>query len=236
MRTRLFAAAVTGAVLVAGLTGCGSDDDDAKKMEDLSVEDIETETKSAMGDLKSVTYSMTQGSGESQSLTTVSAEIGGGCTGTVSVGDIGTEFIRLEDGASFMKADPEYWRAQSPEQADQIIDLLGEKWAKLPAAEDPFQEPCDLEGLIDSIVEDEDGEEEEPEITKGDVTEVDGRDALELTSVKDDVTSTLWIDNENGRMLRAEQGDELSMEFTDFDEEVEAEAPAEDDFVDLDKQ
>lgn len=233
-RTRLFTAAVTGALVAASLSGCGSDDKDEKKMADLSVEDIEKESKEAMGELTSLTYTLRTGSGATESVTEVSAEIDGDCAGTVDAAGSTTEFIRLKDGSSFMKADAAVWQAQAPDQADQIIAMLGDKYAKMPSGQDPFGDPCDLEGLIESIIED-DEDDEEAKITKGDVTDVDGVEALELTSVEGEETTTLWVSNEDAWILKAEQqgAEGLTMEFADFDDVPDVEQPSKDEYVDL---
>jgi hypothetical protein len=163
----------------------------------------------------------------------------GECEGTMEQ-DGGTAEIVSVDGSSYLKADETFWvnSTGSEESAQQVLDLLGDKWALMPPDEGGVSALCDLDEILSEIDEDD---EEKGEAKKGEETDVDGEGAIELTSeTEDGGTTTAYVATDDPHyILKLEQkgGDEPgSFTFSDFDEELEVEAPAEEDVVDLQAQ
>ena len=88
-------------------------------------------------------------------------------------------------------------------------------------------------------IEDDEGSdaEEAKDPTVGDVVEYDGQQALQLVTEQDSGTTTVWVAAEGAHyILRMENVGETepgTITMTDFNEPLEVEAPAEDDYIDL---
>lgn len=230
-RTRL--AAALGAATVLALTGCGSDGGGGDDFADAPVEEIEQQVKDDMAAVESLTMRGDITEGEQEMSLDLTADTDGNCTGTIAFAGRGSaEFIRA-DGNVYLKGDEEFWNSMAGGQAAQVQQLLGDKWAQVPEGQaGNFTEFCDLNNLLDELTE-EDGEDG-AEVTKGETQEVDGQEALELRSEEDGETTQVWVATEDPhRILRMEHETEGSFEFSDFDVPVDAQAPSEDEVVDL---
>lgn len=237
-RTRLATLAVGIAVSTA-LTGCGGDDDggtdnggdnggDSSGFADESAEDIVAAAKEAMGGLESVHL---QGD-----LTTDSTEISmdlslsttGNCVGEVTLDGGALEVLKVE-GDAWFKADAAFWESQAGAQAEQIIAAVGDKWVVDSAGQ--FTSFCDLDGLLEELVSDD----EDKTFEKDGTEDVDGADAVKI--VGDDSIAFIATDDPHYvlQVEGTEEGEEGAMTFSAFDEEIDVEAPAEDDVVDLDQ-
>jgi hypothetical protein len=115
--------------------------------------------------------------------------------------------------------------------------MVGDKWARLPADQGDFTEFCDIDGLMESI---EDEDDDTTDVEKDGTEEVDGTEALVLSGEEDGGTTRMWIAAEGDHHIlkvSSEGGDSPGeFEFSDFDEPVDAEAPPEDEVVDLSQQ
>lgn len=247
-RTRL-AAAVAGAVMLTAAAGCGGDDGDegdAKSSEsstegfaDKSVDEIQKAALKDMGALESVRMAgnITNDGGEMSLDLQLNTE--GDCSGTIAMDGAEAEIIGL--GAdSYLKGSKEFWTLSvgggNDEQAAAIIQMIGDKWAKVP--DGGFTEVCDLDAFLDNL---EDGDATGSTDDTGEVvgeTEVDGTPAVEISSEEDGETTTVWVGSEEGKhyILKMEVtgGDEPGdFTFSEFDEPIDVEAPADDEVVDL---
>lgn len=156
----------------------------------------------------------------------------GDCEGSISM-EGGTAEIRSVGGQSWMKADEAFWTSFAGSSAPQITALVGDKWVTLPGDDGDFSSFCDLDEFLSDI--DDDGDSKaEAEGTE----DVGGEEAVKLSAETDDgdpVTAWVAVD-EPHYILKMEvtDGDEPgTMTFSDFDEELDVEAPAEDEVVDL---
>ena len=207
------------------LAGCGSsfDDESAANIEKASITDMKAiEAVHMEGDISQ------QGSEIGLDL---SLNTDGDCTGTISRGDSGSAEVVTLDGTSWFKPDEEFWKAQAGPQAEQIISAVGDNWVQLPEGDESFASFCDLDGLLDQIDDDSD----EPS-KKGETEDVDGQEAIKLTrDKKDGGTTTVWVAMEDPHhFLKVEQegGDSPgSFTFSEFDQDVSIEAPAEDEAI-----
>ena len=217
------------------LAACGSDGDGGNDFADGSVDEIKEAAIADMKALESMTLdgSLTQ-EGEELGMT-LSMDTAGNCLGTISQGGGTAEFIGT-GGVSFVKGDETFWRVSTdPAKADAIVKLVAGKWVKLGTDASGFSELCDLDSFIDDLADEDDPDDAGKEYKVGDETTVDGENAVEVISTKDDETTTALVATEGEHYILEvtnEGGDEPgSFTLGGFDEPVEAEAP--DDAVEL---
>ncbi|WP_244930915.1 hypothetical protein [Nocardioides sp. W7] len=241
MKTLTLAAAVLGAATL--LTGCGGDDDSgngggsksSSSFTDQSGAEIAEAAKDAMAGLESVRVSGSISSDGEEIALDLAVSTAGECAGSVSVGGASAELLGA-DGTAWFKPSDEFWLAQGGEQAQTIIDLVAGRWVVMPAGDEGFGEFCDLDSLLEELVDND----EENTYEKGDVSEIDGTEAIAITNTDgEDGPSVGHVQVEGDhyllKMERTEGDDQGAITFSDFDAEVPVEAPAAEDTVDLDE-
>jgi hypothetical protein len=231
MKNTKLATYAVGAVVAVAMTGCGGDDDgDASDFADQSAKEIIDASGKDMADLESVHLSADITNDGMQVTMDLSLDTSGNCEGSVAIGGGTAEIIRTTDG-SWFKADDAFWQGQAGEQAEQIIGLVGDKWVVDPS--DQFSSFCELESLLDDIGDPEGVEDATTDGTK----EVDGKDAVKVVGDDDgnETTAFVAVDDPHYILKIEVTGDEESGEasFSDFNEDIEVEAPATEDVIDL---
>jgi hypothetical protein len=224
MKRTTRAAYAAGIALTATLTGCGGSD-----FADESMDDIVAAAQKDMGDLESVRMVADITSDGQNIKLDMALNTSGNCEGSVSVGDGTAQVIRLDE-SSWFKADEAFWRAQAGEQADQIIAIVGDKWVADPR--DQFGSFCDLDDMLEEIADEDEVDGGEKDGT----AEVDGEDAVKLVNDEDGKKVTIYVaTDEPHYILKVEMdGDDVgSATFSDFDEDIDVEAPPEDETVEL---
>jgi hypothetical protein len=231
-RSRLATYAM-GIAVAATMTGCGGGSDDGgdggSGFADESASDIIKAASADMGDLKSVHLGADITSDGSTITMDLTLDTEGNCQGTVGIGT-GSAEVLSADGSAWFKADEAFWREQAGDQADTVLSLVGDKWVVDTSSQ--FSSFCDLDGLLEDI-----GDPEDVEDAKTDGTEdVDGAEAVKIVGTEDSSETTVFVaTDEPHYILKVEvTGDEEGeAAFSDFDEDVEVEAPAEADTVTL---
>jgi len=230
-------AAVLATTVVLGASACGSTDDGGSDgFADKSAKDIKNAAIDDMTDVKSLTMEGTITTDGKEQKLKLSSSTDGKCAGEITVNGGTAQFINGEE--SFLKGDDAFWAgvAGSPQQAQQILTLVGDKWAKVPAGEGGFDSFCDLDSLLEDFRKDDD----DNDVTKGDTDDIDGKEAVELTGKTDDGdTSHAWVATEGDHYilkLEAEGSQPGSFTFTDYNEPVDADSPPDDQVVDLSQQ
>jgi hypothetical protein len=239
MTIQMRSAAVAALAVLALAAGCGGDDggdggdagdsDFAKQ----SGNEIADAAKAAMKDLDQVKYSGEIASTESDIQLDIQASSTGDCTGSIVLGE-GTAEVLSKDGASWFKPDEAFWRSNAGEQADAVITAVGDKWVLDSDGE--FAQFCDLDEFFEGIFSDDEGSDSDYKTVGTD--EVDGKDVVKVDKPDDDGSSAVGyvlIEGEHYLVkLEKQGGDEPgTLEFSEFNEKFEVEAPAEDDVVDL---
>lgn len=249
-RTRL-AAAVAGAVMLTATAACGGDEESKDSSGDSSSEasengfadkPIKEIQDAALADMKSLESVRMAGDittdGEQMSLD-LRLTTSGDCTGSISSDGAKAEIIGLGE-ESYLKGSKEFWTQSAgpggEQQAEALIGLIGDKWAKVPGG--GFTEICDLDDFLDNL---DDSSDADSEKEKGEVvgeTEVDGTPAVEIVSEEDGEETTVWIGSEEDKhyILKMEVvgGDEPGQfTFSEFNEPLDVKAPAKDEVVDL---
>ena len=199
---------------------------------ELSGTEIAEAAKADMEELEQVKYSGEISTGDSSVALDIQASSAGDCTGTIGLGE-GTAEVLAKDGDNWFRPDEAFWRAQAPDQADAIIAAVGDKWVLDTDAN--FAQFCDLETFFDSIFLDDSGTEAEYKV-KG-TEEIDGEEVVEVERTDEDGPSSGYVLIEGKHYLlkleRTDGDDAGTVEFSEFNEEFDVEAPAEDEVVDL---
>jgi hypothetical protein len=126
----------------------------------------------------------------------------------------------VEDGAYLMAGEELWTTFLPPEALETVLPLISGKYVKLPAGTEG-----DLLPSTDDLLK------PEGEVTKGEIVEVDGVQAI--TVVGDD-GSELYVAIEGEPYPIKLVSDEGTIEFVDIDEDVTIEAPDAADVFDLD--
>ncbi len=228
LRLRTVAALAT-LVVVAGCGGDGGGDSDFAKQSGNKIADA---AKADMKDLDEVNYSGEVNSTGSSITLDIQASSAGDCTGTIGIGD-GTAEVLAKDGVNWFRPDEAFWRAQAPDQADAIIAAVGDKWVLDTDAN--FAQFCDLDAFFDNIFSDDSGSKGDYKTVGTDT--IDGQDVVKVEKSDDQGPATGYVLIEGKHYLlkleRTDGTDAGSLEFSDFNESFEVEAPAEDEVVDL---
>ncbi len=225
-RSRLATYAM-GLTIAGMMTGCGSDEGSA--FADEKAADIIKAASTDMSKLESVHLSADFTSEDSTVGLDLSLNTDGNCTGTVSIGEGSAEVLSL-DGQSWFKADDAFWREQAGEQADQILSLIGDKWVVDTSGQ--FASFCDLDGLLDDFGDPKDV----ADATTDGTEDVDGDEAVRIVGTEDgsETTAFVAVDEPHYILKILVTGDEAGeATFSDFDEDIEVEAPAEEDTITL---
>ncbi len=157
----------------------------------------------------------------------------GDCEGSIGFEEAGTAEIIALDTQSWMKADSDFWTTTAGIPAEQVEQLIGDKWVVLPESAG-FSDVCDLDSLLDDLGDD--GEDKKADV--GETEEVDGQEAVVLDSETDDGDPLkAWVaTDEPHYILKMEvtEGKEPgTISFSDFDKDLDVQPPADDEVVDL---
>ncbi len=238
-------AAVAALALLAGCSddsGSEPDADESSASESPSEEDftglsgkeISDISKADMLELQSVAYDGELVSNGAPLGLDVQASADGSCTGTLDLNG-GIVELLAADGGAWYRPDEAFWRANAGQDADQIINAVGDKW--VVDTQGDFSQFCDLNGFLTSIFED-DGSESTYEVVG--TEELDGEEIVKVTNTDADGSATGYVLVEGEHYLvkieRTEGDNPGELNFSAFDEDVTAEAPAEDEQIDLSQQ
>lgn len=230
-RIRAVAAlSVIGVLVLAA--GCGSDDDGGDSdFAQQSGDKIAADAKAEMKDLDEVRFSGEIASGGDTVTLDLQASSAGDCTGTIGVGG-GSAEILAKDGINWFKPDEAFWRANGGDSADAIIAAVGDKW--VVDTDSNFAQFCDLDSFFDNLFKDDEGGGKYK--TTG-TDDINGEAVVKVEQSDDDGTSVGYVRIEGDHyLLKLErtEGDEPGhLDFSDFDEEFDVEAPADDEIIDL---
>lgn len=217
---------LVGSLAVLSLVaGCGSSSSGFSKESAKSIVNAAVKDTKA---LKAVKISGSITSSGQQTTIDLSTDTDGKCSGTVGVGGAKADVV-ASGGVSYIHGDEAFWRTAGGTSADQIIQLLGDKWAKLPGGSG-FGDACDLDSMFDELGD------IKGTLSKGDTGKVGGKDAQEIISKTDKGTTHAWVSTEGKHYLLkvTKTGDDAgTLTLSDFNKPVDAKIPAATDVVDL---
>jgi hypothetical protein len=227
-------AALSVLVLAAGCGGSdGKDDEDGggSDFAKQSGDKIADDAKADMLDLDAAKFSGEITSGGDTITLDLQASSAGDCTGTIGIGG-GSAEILAKDGTNWFKPDEEFWRTNGGESADAIIAAVGDKW--VVDTDSNFSQFCDLDAFFDNLFKD-DKDSTGYKVTGTD--EVDGEEVVKVEQKDDEGTSVGYVlvdgDHYLVKLERTEGDEPGHIDFSDFNEEFDVEAPADDEVIDL---
>lgn len=220
--------------VLALAAGCGGSDDKDGGDSDFakqSGDKIAADAKADMKELDAVKFSGEITSSGGTTTLDVQASSVGDCTGSIGVGG-GTAEILAKDGTNWFKPDEAFWRANAGDSADAIMSAVGDKWVL--DTDSNFAQFCDIDAFFDNLFKDEQGAGKYQ--TTG-TDEIDGQKVIKVEQSDDNGTSVgyVLIDGDHYLLkLERTEGDEPGhLEFSDFNEEFDVTAPADDEVIDL---
>lgn len=216
-------------VAVAPLSACGSggaDDDGFTKQSATKMVDVaEVDTKKAT----SVRLAGTIEDDGQRIKMNMAVSKSGDCKGSMTMVGKGSVQLLAVGGKTYMKPDEKFWRAFAGKQADQVMQMVGRKWADL--GDKGFDEFCDLDQLL------EDESKDDGKVTKGKTGSVNGTDAIELIQVDGKDETHVWIATGSPhyllKMCKVKPKNEGCMTLSDYNKPVGAKAPAAGDIAKL---
>ncbi|MFW6772864.1 hypothetical protein ACOACO_01170 [Nocardioides sp. CPCC 205120] len=202
----------------------GSDADASDEFADSSAEDIIAAAQEAIEGAESFRVAgEIEDDGDTVEVDLMLDEAGD-CTGEMTLASVGSLQIVGVDGSYWVNGDADFWTAAAGDPA--AASLFADKW--VVDAEQDFAEVCDIETFRD---DESDGDVEDAE--KGDVTEVDGEEAVEVTFTDDEGESvTASVLTSEPHYLVKLEGETGAFTLSDFDEPVDAEEPPADEVLD----
>lgn len=214
------------------LSACGgnSEAEDYKK---TSVDQVRKDAEKAMTGLESVRVAgdmTTQGQ-------TIGVDVAlakdGTCEGTMEVDKAGSIDVLVVDEKGYVKADPEFWASQLGPQGPAAAKKIGDKWVAAKGGVEQMLSFCSFEGFVSGLAQAEEDSWKEVAGT----SEVDGQETVEVKFEGADKTEGIAhvAAAEPHHVLRYDLGDKGDLNFSDFDEPVEPQAPGSGDVVDLSK-
>lgn len=201
----------------------------AREFADGSFAAIEEAATAAMNDLSSVRFRAEMTAGGDTAELDLRLDTDGNCTGSVTTGEVEAEILRLADGSSWLRGNAALWgTGYGSERAAEIEQQVGDRWTV--DEQDQFAHFCDLDTMLREFekpgpLQGESGEERVGALTESDDTWV-------VTLTAGDPASERVVAAEAPHHLLSvtTTGDGAgTARFSEFDDSVEAVAPAAED-------
>lgn len=229
-------AAISVAASTLLLAACGGQAAVGDEFLEQSPRAITRTAFAEMSDVSSVRILGTLGSAGRRARIDVRTADDGGCTGSVELDHGSARFIHNAEG-TWLKADDDFWRAtaQTPQQARQIVARLGTSWTVAPDQALDLGRFCNTKPMLNGFKARKDGGE--GRLSKGGVELIGETRAIAISEKGGGQSSTVWVSvtapHRVVKLASHEGGSPISISFEEFGVEVDSEAPAEDDVVDL---
>ncbi|RFU84914.1 hypothetical protein DY218_20080 [Streptomyces triticagri] len=225
-KRKFVVAAVACAAVVAGLTGCSSEDD---AFDGMSADDI---AKKSFKTSKAADSFRVTGEGKQQGSTVrLSFAINkeGACEGNMSAGKQGKAQLLVVDKATYLKGDDAYWKSTMSASGAGVNKKLDGRWVKSPSNNGSGGGVCDRNDLFKTS--------DAKDMERGDDADVDGQKAATLVKKESGgKTSTFYVAAEGKPyLLQVEtKGKEQGITtFSDYNKPVDVKAPADDEVADV---
>lgn len=214
------------------LSACGGNSE-AEDYKETSVDQVRKDAEKAMTGLESVRVA---GDMTSQGQTIgvdVALSKAGACEGSMELEGTGTIDVLMVDDKGYVKADEKFWASQLGPQGPAAAKKIGDKWVAAKGGVEQMLSFCSFEGFVSGLAKAE--EDSWKEVTG--TSEVEGEETVEVKFEGADKTEGIAhvAAAEPHYVLRYDLGDKGDLDFSEFDEPVEPEAPASGDVVDLSK-
>ncbi len=191
----------------------------------LPAADIMTRAEKAVTDAKSFHAAGTAKEDSGDSYTIDLKESGSNLLATFTLSGMRLEVLAF-DGRSYVRADPKFLASTGITLPKVSADVLAKSWIKPAPGDTTFSDMTDGFGLDELL-------DQSGELTKGDVTQIDGKPAIVLNDVKD--TGSVYVATTGEPLpLKATDGNGGVMTFSEFGAEFpEIKAPAAGEIISL---
>lgn len=214
------------------LSACGGDDP-AEDYQETSVDQVRKDAEKAMTSLKTVRVDGTMDSqGQKIDLDMALAK-DGTCEGTMDVQQAGSFEVLVVDKKGYVKAEEAFWAKSLGPKGKATAQKIGDRWVAATGGVEQLLSFCSFEGFVSGMAQaDEDSWKE----VSG-TSEVDGESTVEVAfEGADGQAGTAHVAaSDPHHILQYDVGEMGRLGFSDFDEPVEPEAPAQKDVVELSK-
>lgn len=197
-----------------------------------------------MADLTSVRILGSVATGEGLVRVDLTSDNEGNCAGSFMLPVGGTQFIHTDE-TTWLKPDQDYWNAvaATPQLARKIVAELRpggatqveSAWTLAPAGTVDVDHLCTAASLIDDVKARKDGGE--GRLSKGDVELIGETEAIAVNEKGGGRSSTVWVSVTSPhrvvKVVKRGKGVVETVSFEEFGVDVNADAPAEDDVVDV---
>jgi hypothetical protein len=190
-------------------------------VEALEAEAILDRAREAVEEAESIKASGEAEAEDGATLTFELVYVGDDAQGTANVFGVEAELIKIGPDV-YIKADPALFAAFVPEEQQPLLAALTGKWVQIDASLVVVFVPVQLAAT--------DWLEPVGAVSKGDITTVNGTQAITL---EDSDGSQLFVAIEGEPYPLQLVAEGAMIEFSDFDEEVEVEAPPATDVIDI---
>ena len=230
--TAIIGAAITALLLSA----CGGPTEADPEFLEQSPRAITRTAFAQMRELTSVRILGTVASAGGPARIDVRADDEGRCSGSLDLERGRVQFIHTE-GTTWLKGDDDFWqaRAQSPQMARRIQGDLGTSWAEVPSRLADLEGVCGVAPMLAGFKARKDGGD--GRLSKGDVELIGDTQAVAISERGGGQSSTVWVSVASPhrvvKIVSREAKHPTTVSFEEFGVEVDAEAPAEEDVVDL---
>lgn len=191
---------------------------------------IQDESNAAIADLESVRVEGSIGDGQSALEFDLALDEDESCVGTVALPGVPELEVLVVDGDRWFKAPDAFWEETTPGQAGQIIDVIDDRWVVADTGEfDDLFTLCDFESLVE-----DDEEDKATDLEVEGIEERDGEYVVEISFTQEGSEGTAFVfADEPHYLAQVVVEGEADITYADFDEPIDAEAPDEDDAIDL---
>ncbi|MBB0245088.1 hypothetical protein FNQ90_13475 [Streptomyces alkaliphilus] len=226
-KTSILSVLATGAML-AGVTACGGG-----ALDGMDADEIAEKARTSMAELSSLRMEAELGTPEEGGVFDVAMSTDGDCRGSMSMEGAEVEFM-VVGGTSYMRGDESFWSQQGMD-GESMRELVGDRWIVAPEGQGGFAETCQLDSFLEDLNSDSD---EDRDWERVDGETIDGTETVGITRTEDDgSTVTVYVADDDDahilRMVNDSETDGGTVEFSEFDEDIDVEAPADEDTVDF---
>jgi hypothetical protein len=220
--TRSIAGAIGGGAGALLLAGCGGGfaDESAGTIADEALQD--------MKGLSSLTMTGTLSQGGQKLSLDLGLTTSGDCAGSIGTPAGKARFVSLGK-RGWIKADTSFWVKNAGIPAEQVEQVIGDKYVALPPSANDFSQVCDLDALLAQMDKGAKGKGSGDKVSG--TEDVDGQEAVVLKgkSGKGGGSATIWVavdDPHYVLKLRTTGGKEPgTIRFSNFDAAPAVKAP-----------
>ncbi|WUH91125.1 hypothetical protein OG900_14105 [Streptomyces sp. NBC_00433] len=219
-RSRIVVALCAATAATAALTGCNSDADDSSAplvvpaattsaapttpaaagkddpFSSMTAEGIVALAEADMRASKAMTVSVNLVQAGKTLQLKVALTAGGKCAAAMRVNGMSMQLITTDAGHAYIRGDAAYWRIAGGSKGVKVAAAVGDRWVKLSKKvldRGSIRGFCSFNGLMESMLSDDDDSDSDAVVRKGTPTTLDGRQVLPLTERLADETDTMYV-------------------------------------------